>query len=70
MMAGTACGIYGVLAYGVIQQLELYPKWRKRNAINKQMIKTYLMEDKDLQDYNLIDNMHYYDMPQDMIDRA
>ncbi len=63
MIAGSAVGLYGVLAYGLIGLLDLYPKWRMRNAINKQMIKIYLREDEDLQEYNLIENMRYYDMP-------
>ena len=69
-IAGSACGLFGALAYGLMNQLDMYEKVKKRNSINKQMIKTYLREDKDLQDYNLIENMKYYDMPQDMIDRA
>lgn len=70
LLAGSACGFYGLLAYGLMQQLDIFTKYRFRNAINKQMIKTYLREDKDLQDYNLIENMRYYEMPQDMIDKA
>ena len=34
------------------------------------MISLYLREDEDFQNYNLIENMKYYDMPEDMIQRA
>jgi hypothetical protein len=70
IIAGTACGLFGILAYGLIHQMDMFPKWRRRNAVNKQMIKIYLREDVDFQNFNLIDNMEYYDMPPDMVDRA
>lgn len=34
------------------------------------MLKIYLKEDPDFQQMNLIENMKYYDMPKDMIERA
>lgn len=69
-IATGGVGLYAILGYFLVKQLNIYEQYMMYTRIRGEMVDRMLREDEALQKVYLFDNMMYYGMPEDMIQRA
>lgn len=69
-IATGGVSVFAVLGYLLAKKLNIYEEYMMSSDIKGEMIDRMLKEDEVMQKVYLLDNMKYYGMPQDMIDKA